>query len=120
MAGDPPQAGAGDGPAVFAAHPSGDAYLVMADAECPELARWLAAKKAADAARSELDAAASALKLAIGDAEGIDADSGRVTWQRGTAQSFDRRRFDAEHPGLYESYCTQKPRDMGLRFKERK
>lgn len=50
LAGDPPQAGAGDGPAVFAAHPSGDAYLVMADAECPELARWLEARKAADAA----------------------------------------------------------------------
>lgn len=120
LACDPPQAGAGDGPAVFAAHPSGDAYLVMADAECPELARWLAARKAADAAKSELDAAASALKLAIGDAEGIDADSGRVTWQRGTRRKFSRTRLEADYPGLYDTYCEESPCDMGLRWRERK
>lgn len=111
---------AGDSPALLRAHPEGDAYLVMDQSECPEFDRWAAAKRAADIARERLDAAAAALKARIGDAEGIDLGTGRVTWLRGTAQSFDRKRFDAEHPGLYKSYCTPKPRDMGLRFKERK
>ncbi len=116
---EPPDPWAGDGPALLASHPKGDSWLVVPDAECPALGRFRAAKAARDAADREYDAASCALKAEIGDAAGIETESGRVSWVRGTSRRFDRKRFDEAFPGVYEQFCEEAPRDMGLRWKDR-
>lgn len=119
--GEEPDPCALDGAALTAAHPGGPEFEEVEDAlAVPEVRRWVSAKERADAAKADLDEAAAALKALVGDRRGIDSPTGRLTWRRGTRKRFDRRRFDAEHAGVYDSYCDEAASDMGLAWSPRK
>lgn len=119
--GEAPDPCACDSGALLKACGEGEGMLEEADAsDVPELAAWLAAKARADAAKGALDEATAALKGRIGAARGIEVPQGRVVWSRGKRRSFDRKRFDADMPGVYELYQTEREADMGLRYTERK
>lgn len=121
QSGEAPDPCACDTGALFKAHPCGEGMLEEADAsEVPELAAWLSAKAQAESAKAVLDEAAAALKGRIGSARGIEVPGGRVVWSRCKRRGFDRKRFDADMPGVYELYQTERESDMGLRYTERK
>lgn len=118
---EPPLTGAsGEARALMQRHPMAYEDIIQVGETPAALSEYLAAKAAFDGAKKELDRRSVELKSEIGDALGIDCPDGRVTWVRGTSTRFDRKRFDAENPGIYEKYCKLAPRDMGLRFRPRK
>lgn len=76
-----------------------------------------AAERERAAKRDKAEAATKLIAL-IGEAKGIETDVYRVTWSRGERDSFDSKRFRAEHPDLYASYVSRVPRNGGIRVKE--
>jgi predicted phage-related endonuclease len=57
------------------------------------------------------ESAEATIKMAIGDAEGVQGDDGKViaTWKAGKDKAvFDTKRFAADHPEEYAEYITQK------------
>lgn len=111
----------GDGLAVFGMHSASGGRDLADMAETPEaLGRWLSARADAAAARERERLAANQLKQLIGDGYGLALEPGRLVWVRTEAESVDYRRLAEDHPGLIERYRQVKPRDMGLRFYERK
>ena len=112
---EPPDPSGCDSRALLQAHPEAGEWDEVADAaDVPELAAWEAARAAADAAKRALDDRAAALKARIGDARGVRAPGVRVTWKRGVRRTFDRKRFDADNPGVYDAYCREATADFGL------
>lgn len=112
----PPEVGwtYSDSRAVFElSGPHGDGYRSMDERM---VAEWREAKEAADEADKRLKEAANRLKAAIGDARGMEGDSGRVVWSRGTRERFDTKRFKKDHLKEYEEYVTITESDYGLRF----
>ncbi len=119
-AGVPPEVGPADVGATFASHDRPGADMLEA-AEVPlEVTRYRMAKAALEDARRDCDAWAARVRELIGDAAGIDCPGVRVRWLRGERGRFDRKAFDADHPGTYEKYVTKAPADMGLRITEKK
>lgn len=56
------------------------------------------------------------LRKRIGSAKGIDTETHRVVWVRGTSQKLDAKRMQAEIPDTYSKYITEAARDGGLRI----
>lgn len=50
----------------------------------------------------------------IGNHKSAGSDVYRITWRRNNKSVFDRKRFDKEHPGLYDSYTSKRLSDGGL------
>jgi len=69
-------------------------------------------------AKADKTAASATLVNLIGNGKGIETDVARVTWSRYRADRFDVKTFRAEHPDLYQSYCTSYMKNGGLRIKE--
>jgi predicted phage-related endonuclease len=95
--------------------PSGE-YLEALDIDFPELderAHINDELKALEERKRKLD---SIIKERIGDARGIRTESVKCTWVRSMSETFDRKRFDEDHPGLRDPYITVKPKDGGLRL----
>ena len=109
-----------DAQAILQAHRQPGEFEEVPDVDAlPEVRRWREAREALDAAKERLDGRAAELKARIGDAKGLDSPTGRVTWKRGTRKSFDRKRFDADMPGVYDSYTKQATADFGLAYTSR-
>lgn len=62
----------------------------------------------------------SELRAEIGSNKGIETPRYRCTWVRANYNSFDSKRFAADHPDLFDEYTVTGDRDMGLRISERK
>lgn len=89
------------------------------DADVPEIdeiesLKWRISEL--QARKAELE---NSLKMRIGDSKGIETQTRRITWVRSKRASFDKRRFDADHPGETEPYTTVATRDGGLRVTEK-
>lgn len=100
---------------------SGDEYV--SSHELQDLFNTLAwdyeqAKADEDRAKRAKDEAANKMRAIIGDNKSVSTDIYRATWVRNTTTRFDSKRFAAEHPDLYEQYCTTFQRDGGIRIKE--
>lgn len=118
--GSAPEVGAQDVGATFLSHREPTAEMIEMDGVPMEVTRYRMAKDALDDAKRNCDSWAALVRELIGDADGIECPGLRVRWLRGERGRFDRKRFDAEHPGLYEQYVTRAPSDMGLRIKKTK
>lgn len=68
-------------------------------------------------AKARKDELGTRLRTMIGDSKSAGSDVYRVTWVRTRRATFDRKGFDRDHPGMYESYTYRKPVDGGLRVR---
>lgn len=94
-----------------------ESYEEVEDAsKVAEVKRWLKAKERADKAQEELGKRTAMLKKRIGQARGIDSPTGKVTWKRGTRRNFDKKRFETDQPGVYDTYCNPVKADFGLTY----
>lgn len=114
----PPEVGALDVGAAFLAHSEPTDEYLESDSVPEAVTAYRMAKLAVDDAKRTCDLYAARVRELIGDAAGIECPGLRVRWLRGERGRFDRKRFEAEHPGLYDQYVTKAPSDMGLRIKE--
>jgi hypothetical protein len=70
--------------------------------------RYLLAKDEAKSAEAAEDAAKAELCTMLGDAEfGLIQDQLVCSWRTSTRDSFDTKRFQAEHPALWDKYRKQ-------------
>ena len=115
-----PDVDAPDNRYVFEAHPEpGAEYVDVSDAKTADLLnRWVAAKADLDYAKERVEELSAKLKGVIGDSRGLEAKTGRLTWNRFERSSFDTKRFRAEHPELVKAYTTKRLSDGGLRWKK--
>lgn len=115
-----PDVDAPDNRYVFEAHPEpGEGYVEVSEAKTADLLnRWLSAKAELDYAKERVDELSAKLKDAIGDNRGLEAKTGRLTWNRFERSSFDTKRFRDEHPELVKAYTTKRLSDGGLRWKK--
>ena len=60
------------------------------------------------------------IKDLIGDNKGIETESKRITWVRSTRSSFDKKAFDAAHPGLTQDYIKTSVTNGGIRISVKK
>jgi len=98
---------------------SGGDDLVEAGADADELvAAYQDAAERERLAKADKTAASTKLIELIGGHKGLTTDTSRVTWVRASTRSFDRRRFEEEHPDLYERYVRTSVTNRGLRIKE--
>ena len=93
-----------------------DEYLSVMDADMPELGEISDLKRQIKALEERKSKAENIVKAAIGEAKGIESESVRATWVRSTQMTFDRKRFEADHPDLADEYTERKPKDGGLRL----
>lgn len=122
QAGDePPVDGSpGEAEALFKRHQTDDGEMLEVGDLPRELADYVYYKELMDRAKNNVDKAGNALKQLIGDSKGISCPDYIVTWPRGTRKTFDKKRFMAEQPDLYEQYVTVSPSNSGIRIRERK
>ena len=98
---------------------SGGDDLVEAGADADELvAAYQDAAERERVAKADKTAASTRLIELIGGHKGLTTDTSRVTWVRASTRSFDRKRFEAEHPDLYEQYLRTSVTNRGLRIKD--
>lgn len=110
-----------DAVALMAQHPAPeDDWLHVLEMDLPELQRYEELGAEIKRLTEKRKEAANALKARIGDKKGIMAGGKKIAWVRTTYQSFDSKKFKAEYPHLHETYCTEKPKDGGLKITERK
>lgn len=118
---EPPVDGSpGEADALFKRHQTSDGEVWDCGDMPREVADYIYYKETADAAKERLAKAGNALKRLIGDHKGIKCPDYIVTWPRGTKKTFDKKRFMADHPDLYEQYANVGPSNSGIRIKERK
>lgn len=60
------------------------------------------------------------IKDLIGDNKGIETETKRVTWVRYTRSSFDKKAFDAAHPGITNDYMKTSVTNGGIRISVKK
>lgn len=60
------------------------------------------------------------IKDLIGDNKGIETETKRVTWVRSTRSSFDKKAFDAAHPGITNDYMKTSVTNGGIRISVKK
>lgn len=60
------------------------------------------------------------LKDLIGDNKGIETETKRITWVRYTRSSFDKKAFDAAHPGITNDYMKTSVTNGGIRISVKK
>lgn len=60
------------------------------------------------------------IKDLIGDNKGIETETKRITWVRSTRSSFDKKAFDAAHPGITQDYMETSVTNGGLRISVKK
>lgn len=60
------------------------------------------------------------IKDLIGDNKGIETETKRITWVRSTRSSFDKKAFDAAHPGITNDYMKTSVTNGGLRISVKK
>lgn len=110
-----------DGAALMAQHPTGDdEWLHILEMDLPELQRYEDLGRTIKELTEQRKECANRIKAEIGDKRGIITGGKKVTWVRTTYQSFDSKRFKADNEALYTAYCTEKPKDSGLKITERK
>ena len=105
-----------DGAALASAYLDASETVTMADSDIPELAAYAAAKEAADRANDAKDAAANALKAAIGEAKSVETPLYKATWVRSEATRLDQKALKGEYPEVYEKFLTTSARDGGIRL----
>lgn len=94
--------------------------LPMLDGDVPELDELASVKaeiESLDRRKRELE---GGIKQRIGESKGIETPTRRVTWVRSKATRFDKKRFQADHPGLIDQYQTEYDKDGGLRVNAKK
>ncbi len=72
------------------------------------------------AAKEIKDHAAAKIRAELGTAKGTETELHRIIWVRSQAKTFNKDAFKKDHPDLYEKYIEVKPRDGGLKVKEKK
>lgn len=60
------------------------------------------------------------IKDLIGDNKGIETETKRITWVRSTRSSFDKKAFDAAHPGITQDYMKTSITNGGIRISVKK
>lgn len=60
------------------------------------------------------------IKDLIGDNKGIETETKRITWVRSTRSSFDKKAFDAAHPGITQDYMKTSVTNGGIRISVKK
>lgn len=60
------------------------------------------------------------IKDLIGNNKGIETETKRITWVRSTRSSFDKKAFDAAHPGLTQAYTKTSVTNGGIRISVKK
>lgn len=60
------------------------------------------------------------IKDIIGDNKGIETETRRITWVRSTRSSFDKKAFDAAHPGITNDYMKTSVTNGGIRISVKK
>ena len=60
------------------------------------------------------------IKDLIGDNKGIETETKRITWVRSTRSSFDKKAFDAAHPGITNYYMKTSVTNGGIRISVKK
>lgn len=109
-----------DNAALMEQYPESDGeFLNALDDDLPiiELDGIKAHIKTLEADKKRLE---SELRYAIGDHKGIKTPRYKCTWVRTTSKRFDSKRFEEDHPDLYNAYCDIVARDMGLRISKQK
>lgn len=94
------------------------------DAECDidpdDLESWITYNNLLKSTKATVAMYANRLKDRIGGGKSITCPSGKVVWVRSKSKKFDEKAFRESHPDLYEEFCEERERDMGIRFYERK
>lgn len=85
-----------------------------------DLESWLTYSKLLKSTKATVDMYANRLKGSIGENRSMVCPSGKVMWLRSRSKRFNEKAFKESHPDLYEQFCEERERDMGLRFYERK
>lgn len=60
------------------------------------------------------------IKDLIGDNKGIETETKRIAWVRSTRSSFDKKAFDAAHPGITNDYMKTSVTNGGIRISVKK
>lgn len=60
------------------------------------------------------------IKDLIGNNKGIETETKRITWVRSTRSSFDKKAFDAAHPGITNDYMKTSVTNGGIRISVKK
>lgn len=109
-----------DNAALLDQHPASEGEFLSAlddDLSIIELEEIKASIKTLEKDKKRLE---SELRAIIGDAKGINTPRYKCTWVRTESKRFDAKRFESDHPDLYDAYCDIVARDMGLRVSKQK
>lgn len=99
-------------------NPPNDEYISALSSDMPILDRLKKAKERQKETKDEIDLLTNELKSIIGESRGIITEREKVTWSRSEATTFEKSKFAADHPEMYEEYTVTKPKDNGLRITE--
>ena len=105
--------------ALLERHGEGEGVLESVQ-DPPDLETWINYRNLLKSTKATVDMYANRLKGLVGDNRSLQCPSGKLTWLRSKRTLFDEKAFREDHPDLYEEYCDEVERDMGLRFYERK
>ena len=121
---DTPPALIGNNPeadAILSMHDSpSDQYIPMLDDDVFILDELADIKKQIDELKHQKTLIENTIKDLIGDNKGIETETKRITWVRSTRSSFDKKAFEAAHPGVIQDYMKTSVTNGGLRVSVKK
>lgn len=97
-----------------------DQYIPMLDDDVFILDELADIKKQIDELKHQKTLIENTIKDIIGDNKGIETETKRITWVRSTRSSFDKKAFDAAHPGITNDYMKTSVTNGGIRISVKK
>lgn len=95
-------------------------FIPMLDSDISILGELQQIKAEMDALKKKKTLIENTIKDLIGDNKGIETETRKVTWVRSTRSSFDKKAFDAAHPGITQDYMKTSVTNGGLRISVKK
>lgn len=95
-------------------------FITMLDEDASMLDELQEIKDQMDDLKHRKTLIENTIKDLIGDNRGIETETKRITWVRSTRSSFDKKAFDAAHPGITNDYMKTSVTNGGLRISVKK
>lgn len=95
-------------------------FIAMLDEDVSMIDELQAIKDQIDDLKHQKTLIENKIKELIGNNKGIETETKRITWVRSTRSSFDKKAFDAAHPGITNDYMKTSVTNGGIRISVKK
>lgn len=99
---------------------SSQEFISMLDEDVSMIDELQAIKDQIDDLKHQKTLIENKIKELIGNNKGIETETKRITWVRSTRSSFDKKAFDAAHPGITNDYMKTSVTNGGIRISVKK